>query len=73
MFVRVYKLYVQCAHVRVLYIKYGVELTDPFNLFCIIFYVQRALQYACGTALVCDTMEEARKIAYGGPERRKVP
>ena len=34
--------------------------------------LQRALQYACGNALVCDTMEEARKVAYGGSERRKV-
>eukprot|EP00731_Ephydatia_muelleri_P024127 Em0016g398a len=33
--------------------------------------IKRALQYACGNALVCDTMEEARKVAYGGSERRK--
>ncbi|EDO49596.1 predicted protein [Nematostella vectensis] len=33
--------------------------------------VKKALQYACGNALVCDTMEEARKIAFGGSERKK--
>lgn len=33
--------------------------------------LQKALQYACGNALVCDTMEEARKVAFGGAERQK--
>ena len=33
---------------------------------------KRALQFACGNAVVCDTMEEARRIAFGGAERRKV-
>ena len=33
---------------------------------------QRALQFACGNAVVCDTMEEARKVAFGGAERKKV-
>ena len=33
---------------------------------------KRALQYACGNAIVCDTMEEARRVAFGGAERRKV-
>ena len=36
------------------------------------FSFQRALQFACGNAVVCDTMEEARKVAFGGSERRKV-
>ena len=39
---------------------------------CTCVHVQRALQFACGNALVCDTMEEARKVAFGGPERRRV-
>ena len=39
---------------------------------CTCVLLQRALQFACGNALVCDTMEEARKIAFGGPERRRV-
>ena len=34
--------------------------------------MQRALQFACGNALVCDTMEEARKVAFGGSERKRV-
>ena len=41
----------------------------PYNT-CV--HVQRALQFACGNAVVCDTMEEARKIAFGGAERRRV-
>ena len=32
---------------------------------------QKALQYSCGNALVCDTMEEARKFAFGGNARRR--
>eukprot|EP00112_Aurelia_sp_Birch-Aquarium-sp1_P012291 Seg2586.6 transcript_id=Seg2586.6/GoldUCD/mRNA.D3Y31 product="Structural maintenance of chromosomes protein 1A" protein_id=Seg2586.6/GoldUCD/D3Y31 len=33
--------------------------------------IKKALQFACSNALVCDTMEEARKLAFGGQERRK--
>ncbi|XP_065903678.1 structural maintenance of chromosomes protein 1A-like [Dysidea avara] len=33
--------------------------------------VKKALQYACSNAVVCDTMEEARKIAFGGSDRKK--
>ena len=32
---------------------------------------QKALQFACANALVCDGMEEARKLAFGGAERKK--
>ena len=32
---------------------------------------QRALLFACGNALVCDNVEEARKLAYSGHERKK--
>ncbi len=28
--------------------------------------------FACGNSLVCDTMEDARRVAFGGSERRKV-
>lgn len=33
--------------------------------------IKKALQFACGNALVCDGMEEARKLAFGGAERKK--
>lgn len=33
--------------------------------------IKRALQFACGNSLVCDGMEEARKLAFGGAERKK--
>ena len=37
-----------------------------------LFHTQKALQFACGNALLCQTMEEARRLAFGGSERRKV-
>lgn len=33
--------------------------------------IKRALQFACANSLVCDGMEEARKLAFGGAERKK--
>jgi structural maintenance of chromosome 1 len=34
--------------------------------------IKPALLFACGNSLVCDNMEEARRIAFGSYERRKV-
>ncbi|XP_069039503.1 structural maintenance of chromosomes protein 1A [Lepisosteus oculatus] len=34
-------------------------------------HIKKALQYACGNALVCDNVEDARRIAFGGPHRHK--
>ena len=34
--------------------------------------IKRALQFACGNAVVCDDMEEARKVAFASSERKKV-
>lgn len=36
-------------------------------------HIKKALQYACGNALVCDNVEDARRIAFGGHQRHKVP
>ncbi|KAJ7391319.1 Structural maintenance of chromosomes protein 1B [Desmophyllum pertusum] len=33
--------------------------------------IKKALQFACANALVCDGMDEARKLAFGGAERKK--
>uniref|UniRef100_A0A8C4R5K3 Structural maintenance of chromosomes protein n=1 Tax=Eptatretus burgeri TaxID=7764 RepID=A0A8C4R5K3_EPTBU len=33
--------------------------------------IKKALQYACGNALVCENVEDARRIAFGGPQRHK--
>ncbi|XP_020611608.1 structural maintenance of chromosomes protein 1A-like isoform X1 [Orbicella faveolata] len=33
--------------------------------------IKKALQFACANALVCDGMEEARRLAFGGAERKK--
>ncbi|XP_058529541.1 structural maintenance of chromosomes protein 1B isoform X2 [Ochotona princeps] len=33
--------------------------------------LKRVIQFVCGNGLVCETVEEARHIAFGGPERRK--
>ena len=51
------------------YLSHLFFLPDLIIKFYIVF--QKALQYACGNALVCDTMEEARRVAFGGAERQK--
>ncbi|XP_004453476.2 structural maintenance of chromosomes protein 1B [Dasypus novemcinctus] len=33
--------------------------------------LKRVIQFVCGNGLVCETVEEARHIAFNGPERRK--
>lgn len=34
--------------------------------------IKKALLFACGNALVCESVEDARKVAFQGPERHKV-
>ncbi|XP_031422756.1 LOW QUALITY PROTEIN: structural maintenance of chromosomes 1A, like [Clupea harengus] len=34
-------------------------------------HIKKALQYACGNALVCENVEDARRIAFGGAYRHK--
>ena len=34
--------------------------------------IKKALLFACGNALVCETVEDARKVAFGLSERHKV-
>lgn len=34
--------------------------------------INKALLYACGSTLICDTLDEARKLAYGGEQKYKV-
>ena len=34
--------------------------------------LQPAVVFACGNSLVCETMEDARRVAFGSGERRKV-
>lgn len=34
--------------------------------------LKKVIQFVCGNGLVCDTMEEARHMAFDGPERLKV-
>ncbi|XP_062941053.1 structural maintenance of chromosomes protein 1B-like [Cynocephalus volans] len=33
--------------------------------------IKKVIQFVCGNGLVCETVEEARHIAFDGPERRK--
>nr|XP_055110095.1 structural maintenance of chromosomes protein 1B isoform X4 [Symphalangus syndactylus] len=33
--------------------------------------LKKVIQFVCGNGLVCETVEEARHIAFGGPERQK--
>lgn len=34
--------------------------------------LKKVIQFVCGNALVCETLKEARAIAFDGPERLKV-
>lgn len=34
--------------------------------------IKKALLFACGNALVCEFVEDARRVAFGGQERHKV-
>lgn len=34
--------------------------------------IKKALLFACGNALVCDTVEDARHVAFGTHDRHKV-
>ncbi|KAM5335650.1 structural maintenance of chromosomes protein 1B isoform 1-T1 [Glossophaga mutica] len=33
--------------------------------------LKKVIQFVCGNGLVCETVEEARHVAFDGPERRK--
>lgn len=35
-------------------------------------HFQKAFEYVCGTTLVVETLDDARKVAFGGKERQKV-
>lgn len=34
--------------------------------------LKRVVQFVCGNSLVCESLKDARDIAFGGPERLKV-
>ncbi|MGH0163898.1 UNVERIFIED_CONTAM: hypothetical protein FKN15_046286 [Acipenser sinensis] len=38
---------------------------------CISPQLKKVVQFVCGNGLVCETLKEARQIAFGGPERFK--
>ncbi len=55
------------------------EISDPPNVHLVIDVIncdptiaKKALQFACGNALVCDTVDNARYVAYNMGERKKV-
>eukprot|EP00108_Taenia_solium_P006905 TsM_000765300 transcript=TsM_000765300 gene=TsM_000765300 len=54
------------------------EISDPPNVHLVIDVIncdpviaKKALQFACGNALVCDTVEHARYVAYSMGDRKK--
>ena len=58
---------------------YFREIKEPKNVKLVVDVIRynppvikKALLFACGNALVCETVEDARKVAFGGPERHKV-
>lgn len=54
------------------------DIRDPKNVKLIIDVIhydppviKKALLFACGNALVCETVEDARRVAFGGVERQR--
>ncbi|KAL5014287.1 hypothetical protein ScPMuIL_008557 [Solemya velum] len=54
------------------------EIREPKNVKLVIDVIRydppvikKALQFACGNALVCETVEDARRVAFGAHERHK--
>ena len=74
--------------VAILYFKYLAykniifnfrEIKDPKNVKLVVDVIRydppcikKALLFACGNALVCETVEDARKVAFNLTERHKV-
>ncbi len=61
------------------YKKIFRELREPRGVKLVIDVIQvnvhqvkRALQFACGNALVCESAEDARKLAFSSSQRHKV-
>ena len=55
------------------------EIRDPKNVKLVVDVIRydppsikKALIFACGNALVCESVEDARKVAFGLMERHKV-
>lgn len=55
------------------------EIREPKNVKLVIDVIQydlppvkRALLFACGNSLVCETVDDARKVAFGMQDRHKV-
>lgn len=36
------------------------------------FQLKKVIQFVCGDAMVCDTIREAKSVAFDGPQRIKV-
>ncbi|BFZ10782.1 hypothetical protein BsWGS_13821 [Bradybaena similaris] len=54
------------------------DIRDPKNVKLVIDVIhydppviKKALLFACGNALVCETVEDARRVAFGGVERQR--
>lgn len=55
------------------------DIKEPPNVHLVLDVIQfepsiikKALQFACGNALVCDSVEHARTVAFNTGERKKV-
>jgi len=55
------------------------EIKDPKNVKLVVDVIRydpacikKALLFACGNALVCETVEDARRVAFNLSERHKV-
>lgn len=63
----------------IIFILYYREIREPKNVKLVVDVIRydppsikKALLFACGNALVCDTVEDARHVAFGTHDRHKV-
>ena len=61
-----------------MYLYFFSEIQDPRNVKLVVDVIRydppcmkKALIFACGNALVCETVDDARKVAFGLQERHK--
>lgn len=65
--------------IKIIFILYYREIREPKNVKLVVDVIRydppsikKALLFACGNALVCDTVEDARHVAFGTHDRHKV-
>lgn len=67
------------SYLMMIFTLYYREIREPKNVKLVVDVIRydppsikKALLFACGNALVCDTVEDARHVAFGTHDRHKV-